>query len=89
MKQVQYVDHFMTIDEVVAVTRFSRAKIYRLVQKGDFPAQRKIGASARWMASEVHGWMARQTSTSLGQAPAKRRIKMPKNIRRKIRKKKE
>ncbi|WP_368997838.1 helix-turn-helix transcriptional regulator [Pseudophaeobacter sp. C1-32P7] len=74
----------MTIDEVVAVTRFSRAKIYRLVQKGDFPAQRKIGASARWVASEVHDWMARQPSTSRRQAPVKRRIKMPKSIRRKM-----
>lgn len=79
----------MTIDEVVAVTRFSRAKIYRLVKKGDFPAQRKIGASARWVADEVYRWMAEQPTPLGGQPPAKRRIKMPKNIRRKMGSKKE
>ncbi|MCD1625393.1 AlpA family phage regulatory protein [Seohaeicola saemankumensis] len=84
VKEAQYIDHFMKIDEVVVMTRFSRAKIYRLIKKGDFPAQRKIGVSARWLASEVREWMAAQATLSHKRMPDRRRIKMPKAIKRRL-----
>ena len=44
--------------EVTRRTGLSRTTIYRLVQAGEFPAPRQLGARAvAWIDSEVDGWI--------------------------------
>lgn len=48
-----------TIGEVCAVTRLSRASIYRLMARGLFPKPVKIGmAKSVWPVTEVKAWVA-------------------------------
>lgn len=44
--------------EVTRRTGLSRTTIYRLVQSGQFPAPRQLGArSVAWVDSEVNAWI--------------------------------
>ena len=49
----------LTIGEVCAATRLSRASIYRLMACGGFPKPVKIGlAKSVWLVSEIEAWIA-------------------------------
>ena len=48
------IDPLMTIRDVQSITRIGhKSTIYRLIQKGDFPAPLKIGSSSRWPTSWI------------------------------------
>ena len=48
----------MKLKEVVRETRLSRATIYRLIAKGDFPKQIHLSERATaWLRSEVVDWI--------------------------------
>lgn len=50
-------ERLIKITEVMARTSLSRSHIYALIERGDFPAQRKLGhRCARWVESEVDAW---------------------------------
>ena len=54
-------DSFMTMREVMEVTKLSRSTIYRLTAAdGGFVKPKKIGKSVRFLRSEVLAWMAKQ-----------------------------
>jgi len=45
---------FIKINEVSELTTFSRATIYRLIKKGEFPSQIKLAErSSGWVEQEV------------------------------------
>jgi predicted DNA-binding transcriptional regulator AlpA len=48
----------LTLKEVCALLRRSKASIYRDVAAGHFPKALKIGASSRWLESEIHAYIA-------------------------------
>jgi len=51
-------DGLLTLKEVAARTRLSRATIYKMVRSGDFPRQVRIGAAkVAWFRSEVESWL--------------------------------
>jgi len=53
-------DQLLTMHEVCALTRLSRASVYRFIHAGDFPRQVKLGTRAsRWRASDLARWMER------------------------------
>lgn len=56
-------DRFMRINEVMHVSALSRAQIYALIARGQFPKQIKLGEKAAgWLASEVYEWMEQRVS---------------------------
>ena len=51
-------DQLLTMREVCALTRLSRASVYRFIHAGDFPRQVKLGKRAsRWRAADLGEWM--------------------------------
>ncbi|WP_103096443.1 AlpA family phage regulatory protein [Novosphingobium guangzhouense] len=56
----QQPERLLKISEVMDRTSLSRAHIYTLMSRGDFPAQRKLGhRCVRWVESEVDAWTRR------------------------------
>lgn len=52
-------DKLLRIAEVMERTALSRSYIYRLIQRGEFPAQLELGAKcSRWMESDIAKWIA-------------------------------
>ena len=50
----------MKLKEVIRETRLSRATIYRLIAKGDFPKQIHLSERATvWLRNEVMDWIKR------------------------------
>ena len=46
------------LPEVKELTTFSSATIYRLIQKGEFPRQRKLSErSVVWVSEEIYNWI--------------------------------
>ena len=51
-------DRFLRMPEVRLITALSRAHIYLLISKDEFPKQYKLGErAAGWLESEVLAWM--------------------------------
>jgi predicted DNA-binding transcriptional regulator AlpA len=53
---------FLTVKEVSTLVGRSRSSIYEDEKKGQFPEHVKIGASSRWVKSEVLAWIAEQAT---------------------------
>lgn len=52
------VDGFLRMPDVETATGLRRGFIYRLIQRGDFPAPYKLTARASaWRVSEVQSWI--------------------------------
>ena len=48
----------MKLPEVIELTTFSSATIYRLIDKGEFPKQIKLSErSSVWSLEEVYSWI--------------------------------
>ena len=48
----------MKLPEVIELTTFSSATIYRLIDKGEFPKQIKLTErSSAWSIEEVYSWI--------------------------------
>ncbi len=52
----------LTVEEVSTLINRSRSSIYDYERKGQFPERVKIGASSRWLKTEVHAWIAEQAA---------------------------
>ena len=59
-------DRLLRRRDVEKITGMSRASIYRLMRKGEFPLPVKVGPSAvRWKESDIATWIeSRPVSTS-------------------------
>ncbi|MCG5238672.1 helix-turn-helix transcriptional regulator [Azospirillum doebereinerae] len=47
---------FLLIDEVLAVVPVSKATLYRMINRKEFPPPCRIGASSMWPASDLREW---------------------------------
>lgn len=53
------VDSFLRLPEVRQCTGLSRSTLYRMIESGDFPAPKSLGARAvDWQVSAVKNWCA-------------------------------
>ncbi len=62
-------DRLLRRRDVERITCMSRASIYRLMQKGDFPRPVKVGSAAvRWKESDIAAWIESRpvATTELG-----------------------
>ena len=51
-------DRLLRRRDVEGITGMSRASIYRLMQKGDFPRPVKVGSTAvRWKENDIAAWI--------------------------------
>jgi prophage regulatory protein len=56
--QLKQDERFLRLPEVKHITALSRAHIYLLISKDEFPKQYKLGQrAAGWLESEVLAWM--------------------------------
>ena len=53
---------FLTVQEVSTLVGRSRSSIYEDEKKGQFPERVKIGASSRWVRTEILAWIAEQAA---------------------------
>lgn len=53
---------FLTVEEVSTLINRSRSSIYNYEKTGQFPQRVKIGASSRWLKTEVFVWIAEQAA---------------------------
>ena len=65
-------DTLLKTDDVLSRVQVSRATLYRLVERNEFPRPRNIGSgrAVRWFESDIDNWMAglRDASRSEGGA---------------------
>lgn len=48
----------LVLDEVLAVTRFSKSRLYRLIRQSEFPAPRRLTPGrVVWLGDEVDAWV--------------------------------
>ena len=56
--QLKQDERFLRLPEVKHITALSRAHIFLLISKDEFPKQYKLGQrAAGWLESEVLAWM--------------------------------
>ena len=59
-------EQFLTLKEVVKITRLSRSTIYRQIRKGLFPYQKIVSTrSVGWRLSEIMAWMESRSLPSV------------------------
>lgn len=55
---------YLTIHEVMRVTTYSRATLWRRVKDGSFPSPHRLGVQKRgWDEAEVAAWKAQRQPT--------------------------
>ena len=54
------------IATVSAKVGIGKTTIYSLVQRGKFPAPRKVGGSVAWLSADVIAWMASLPPADIG-----------------------
>lgn len=59
------IDRYIRLPEVRYLTGLSKAQIYALIAKGEFPRQVKLGdRAAAWIESQVRTWMEERAEQS-------------------------
>ncbi|KQV27832.1 hypothetical protein ASC97_05550 [Rhizobium sp. Root1203] len=54
---IQSIDPFLKLKEVVDIVKVQSSTIYRWIDAGTFPRPRQLGANCvRWRASEIRAW---------------------------------
>lgn len=51
---------FLRLEEVLDRVGLSKSSVYDRINKGKFPAQKKLGESSRWLESEITDWIKDQ-----------------------------
>lgn len=57
-------ERLLTYTQVEDTIQFDKVTIWRMTKRGDFPAPLRIAGRARWRASDVEAWIARQVSAA-------------------------
>ena len=58
-------DDLLTIREVLATLKVSRASIYKFMAMDGFPLPVKLGGVNRWRSDEVDVWLAAQPRANI------------------------
>ncbi|EMK3324783.1 AlpA family phage regulatory protein [Vibrio vulnificus] len=59
-------ERYLKIEEVVKVTSYSRAQIYRLMKSGEFPSSYRLSKNrVAWKETEIRNWSENRKSTTL------------------------
>lgn len=45
------------VADILEITGFCRATLYKLISRGDFPAPLKIGRTSVWKAETINEWL--------------------------------
>ncbi len=59
-------DEVLTIRDLAAFTKLSRASIQRLLNGGDFPKGFFVGGSRRWLKASILEWIEAQMAANSG-----------------------
>ena len=59
-------ERYLKIEEVLEVTSYSRAQIYRLMKSGEFPSSYRLSKNrVAWKETEIRDWAGNRKSTVL------------------------
>jgi len=47
----------LKINEVLTLLKISKATLYKMIAKGQFPAPKKIGKSSRWLEEDIENFV--------------------------------
>ncbi|WP_297778642.1 AlpA family transcriptional regulator [uncultured Roseovarius sp.] len=65
-------DRILRFREVVEITGLSRATIYRMMDRGDFPKALKLSTKAiGWRESVIQSWIETRISSALSKSKGK------------------
>lgn len=57
-ENISHQDRFLTKEQVVERIPYSVVHIYRLMKRGEFPKQVRLGANrVGWLESDINQWM--------------------------------
>lgn len=57
----EHEERLLTLKEVQHKTGLGRTTVYKMVERGDFPSQVRVGPrSVRWLRTEVEQWINRR-----------------------------
>lgn len=59
--------NLLRLPRVEAVTGYKRSTIYRLIQRGEFPAPISLSTNGRasaWVEDEINGWIQKRIEES-------------------------
>ena len=55
----------LKLEEVLGLVSLSRATLYRMMSRGEFPRPARVGVrAARWRSDEVEEWLASRPYTA-------------------------
>jgi predicted DNA-binding transcriptional regulator AlpA len=63
---------FLRLDQVLNVVPVSRATLYRMIEKHEFPAPCRLGSSSLWPFTEIRDW-SEAVKRARGPTPKARR----------------
>jgi prophage regulatory protein len=63
-------EELLPVKEAARRAGIGRSTVYRECREGHFPRPIKVGASTRWVASEVELWVQQQIAASRHRASA-------------------
>jgi predicted DNA-binding transcriptional regulator AlpA len=64
--QKTWPDEVLTIRDLAAFTKLSRASIQRLLNGGNFPKGFYVGGSRRWLKTSILEWIETQMAANSG-----------------------
>ncbi len=71
MRQVQSIDRFLRLREVLLVTGLTRSSVYRMIATNDFPRPVHLAARAvAWPESEIVIWQNQRMQMRVGEVSA-------------------
>jgi prophage regulatory protein len=50
-------DELLDLKEVLAIIKYGKSTLYKMVSEGEFPAPAKISGTNRWSSLEVQDWI--------------------------------
>lgn len=63
LKKMQMLRRLLRLEDVVEITGLSRAQVYKLMSKNQFPLQLKMpGRRVAWRAEDIDKWISELTS---------------------------
>ena len=53
-------DKLLTEKQVREIVGFKRTRLFKMIDKGDFPPPKKYGRNNRWFESDIEQWLKKE-----------------------------
>lgn len=59
--EIKVIGQLMRLSDIEDAIGFKRSKIYRLIDKGDFPPAKKYGSASKWWSTQIEYFLLFQS----------------------------